>query len=392
MSDAFGMTKADRDAVQELFRQVTRLRAALSSSRSSEGTPVGDAKWKNTHATECPAGGIIKLSNIQLDSDSTGDYYYEGTRPDGTTAGVLFAVNGTEAVPQDGYGSCTLVGYAFVNTSSLGATLAADLPFGPVASSWLASRDGFTIGYLGSAGTCLSANILTPCVVEKRARKFYGTAKANWKKRGGAWPSAGGGEAYVEVDNVAGFATTTEFKVNLPVTAGSDPNIVSGDKVAFELVDGKADPDDSTKAYYVATSEYADDWIGSLKEVFGESAPYIAPGWVLADGSQNTAKTQTGNAYDMTDRFSLGADGTAITSSTTFDGILTIDDADVASALASHGAGTGLANGTDKTPAHTGSGTDIVLTHDTGSFVAGENYVPKSRGVFKLERIDNAAN
>lgn len=392
MADAYGLTKPDRDAVQELFRQVARLRVALPLSRSSEGTEVGNAKWKNTHSSTCPAGGIIKLSNIQLDSDSTGDYYYEGTRPDSTFYGVLFAVNGTDEVAQDGYGSCTLFGYTFVNTSSLGATLAADVPFGPVASSWLASREGFTIGYLTTSGTCLTANVLTPCVVEKRARKYIGTAKANWKKRGGAWPSAGGGTAYVEVDNVEGYATTTEFKVNLPVSAGSDPNVVSGDKVVFELVDGESDPDDATKAYYTATSQYADEWIGSVKMVFGISDPYIAPGWVLADGSQNDAKTQTGNAYDMTDRFPLGADGTAITSDTTGDGTLTIDDADIATALADHGAGTGIASGANLTPAHSGSGTNIVLTHDTNSFVAGENYVPKHRGVFFLERIDNAAN
>jgi hypothetical protein len=393
MTQAYYLSERDRQHLQELSRQVSRLRSELGARQvHTGGAKLGNAKWKNTHASTCPAGGIIKLSNIQLDSDSTGDYYYEGTRPDSSVFGVLFAVNGTEEVAENGYGSCTMFGYAFVNTSSFGVTHATDMPFGPVASSWLASRDGFTIGYLGSAGTCLSANILTPCVVEKRARKFYGTAKANWKKRGGAWPSAGGGCAYVEVDNVAGFATATEFKVNLPVTAGSDPNVVSGDKITFELVDGQADPDDGTKPYYVATSEYADEWIGSVKNVFGESAPYIAPGWVLADGTQDDTKTQTGNAYDMVDRFPLGADGNAITSSTTGNGTLTIDDADIATALANHGAGTGIASGTNLTPSHTGSGTNIVLTHNSNNPVAGEDYVPKHRGVYFLERIDNAAN
>jgi hypothetical protein len=208
MTQAYYLNERDRQHLQELSRQVSRLRSELGARQvHTGGAKLGNAKWKNTHSTTCPAGGIIKLSNIQLDSDSTGDYYYEGTRPDSTVDSAVFAINGTDEVAQDGYGSCTLHGYAFLNTSSFSGTVAANAPFSPTASSWLAKRDGFTIGKLQSAGTCLSANILTPCVISPQ--KLLGKADADIAKGSSGtvsiWSGAGGSESDTTL-NVTAYA------------------------------------------------------------------------------------------------------------------------------------------------------------------------------------------
>jgi hypothetical protein len=396
MSNAYFLTEQDRAKLRELSRRVDRLRFEIDARQMhTGGASLGNAKWKNTHASTCPPGGIIKLSNIQLDSDSTGDYYYEGTRPDGTisTPAYLFAINGTEEVIQDGSGSCTLIGYTFVKTSDI-TTYARGTKFYAGTNTWLAQTSGYLVGYLTSSGTCLSAGVLTPCIIEtpKQTKALMGIAKTNWKKNAGVYPSAAWAAAlnpehggYVYVNNITdGRDTADELKVWLPTGPGRDPNVIEGQQVTFMAIEGLTDGDNADGQLYESIGNHDDDAVGTVKMIVPPSR--IQPGWAICNGSQDTSKTASGAAVDMTDRFPLGNSGSS------GDGTLTISDDSVCAAIQEHSYDDrdGGPTGTVSDGRHLPSGTDIVLTHNIIQ-TPGTHYVPKHQGIYFIERIDNSA-
>lgn len=229
---------------------------------------------------------------------------------------------------------------------------------------------------------------------QKRSKPLMGVAKTNWNKNGDypskAWaagtnPTHGG---YVYVDNISdGRTTTDEIKVWLPTGPGQDPNVIEGQQVTFQAIEGLTDGDNDDGLLYESIGNHEDDAIGTVKMIFvpsGTASQYLQPGWSFCDGTQNASKTRSGQAYDMTDRFPLGNNYGSVAG----DGTLTIDDADICAAIAEHGgvsdgAGGGVA-GRVTDGRHLQSGTDIVIT-DT-------DYRPKHRGVYFIERIYNGAN
>ena len=236
---------------------------------------------------------------------------------------------------------------------------------------------------------------------------YHGTAKANWKKQtagDGNWPSRSGEIGYVEVDNVLGLSTATEFRVWIPtlvtgVGSGAygdgDPNVVSGQPVTFIQVPGKADLLDADKPYYeVCGDGYVSATIGTVVGFFDlEETPTGMPiGWELCD----TDGTPGDINADMTDYIPLGNKPSDET--TDGDLTITIPDDDVAAALDGH-----LANALDVDASvnpihnvavehstgqgnHVGSGTDITVS------IPWADRKPKTRGMYWRVRYDNAAN
>jgi len=132
----------------------------------------------------------------------------------------------------------------------------------------------------------------------------WGVCQANWtyigKGSGGNYPS-NGGRARVTVkecdDSVGTNPHGDDIVVYLPSNAGGDPNLVAGDVIAF-VVTANTTP--------VCVSSYMDDPIGTVKMFTGTSGE-TRPGWVCMNGSQNTDKTRTGEAWSMVDKFPRGA-------------------------------------------------------------------------------------
>lgn len=342
--------------------------------------------WINDSSETCPPFGCFRVTDSQ-------GYYVKGAKPD-STIGKSYGFNSQTAVPAGGtglacFGPVALAAYD-IGTPANGEG------WGPKSGQWTLANDGTQIVIIQGIVNTANKIALAHCIGTPN-RKLQGTAKGNWRKQGTDWPSAyyvpSGTPTisqigYVIVDNVTGYDPATEFTVYLPTGPGRDPNVVDGQIITFEQVPDIEDPQNAGNPYYEATCNYDDDAIGTVKMLFATSDPDVQPGWNIADGGQDTAKTFTGAAVDMTDRFPLGNwDYTTAGS-----GDLTIKDEDIATAAGGLTAGTAIAAGTDFSNSLAGNGGDIVLTHNaTGGFVAGDNYVPKHRGVYFIERIDNSS-
>lgn len=118
----------------------------------------------------------------------------------------------------------------------------------------------------------------------------WGVAIANWVHGTGTTDNCD----YIVVnpcDDCSGANpdTGTEITVLLPTANGQDPNLETGDVVAYEQVA----PDNA----YVGVSNYADDVIGTVKMRVDASIP---KGWAMVNGSDNASP---GSGIDHTNRF-----------------------------------------------------------------------------------------
>jgi len=376
-----------------------------------------EIEWKNYGGSTCPPGGVIKIIDYEADSTDT-SWRLHGERPD-DTRGNFYAINGSTGVANGEIGQCILFGHALAklpDTVVQGDTVYAK------EDSWDAADSGdFAIGKVLGSSVTLQVNDsgssagLKPILlsVETANPIKHGQAKANWKKQTpgiGNWPSALLTQlnprefGYVEVDRVIGEDSATEFRVYIPTVirdgvagvGSGDPNVVEDQYVTFVEVPGQTDPLDSGLPYYEVVGEgYVDRAIGTVEMQFADSAPRVPTGWAVCDGTQDTDKTATGAAIDMTGRFPWG-NGSYMD---TFAGGITIPAADVAAAIDDHALTLQAVDnnlddstvnvidtvaGSTTNAVHVASVTDITITE--------ANSRPKSIGVFFLERIDNAAN
>jgi hypothetical protein len=119
---------------------------------------------------------------------------------------------------------------------------------------------------------------------------YYGEALENWTDGGSSddWVDV---YPYSPQDDVT--ATDQAHRVYLLKNAERDPNLVTGDVVAYRLgMDGR----------WVAVSDYLDDKIGTVK-MWALASGSIPPGWAIMNGSANA----TGSGIDMTNRFVKGS-------------------------------------------------------------------------------------
>jgi hypothetical protein len=410
MANIYGLSESDRRKIAASLNSTRhmpqRVQGVIVPPQFREPYPR-EVSWKNYGATTCPPGGVIKIFDYEA-SSTNASWLLHGNRPN-DERGNFYAVNGSSGVASDGIGVCLLYGQAMAKLPD--TVVQGDTVYCKT-DSWDAADAGtFAIGKVLGSSVTLQVNDsgtsagLKPILLGFDDPIKQGTAKYNWKKQTpgvGNWPSVTGEIGYVEVDNVLSESdTATTYRVYIPTNntpvggAGTfaigdgDPNVIEDQKVTFVEVPGRTDPLDADLPYYEVIGDgYVSRPIGTVEMFFAESDLYVPNGWVVCDGNQTTTTTATGAAVNMTDYFPWGNNPY----STTNAGGVTIDDVDVAAALADHthgtvtalaGAGTNAApdNGTH---AHAGSGTDITVTE--------ENSRPKSRGVYFRERIDNAAN
>ncbi len=148
---------------------------------------------------------------------------------------------------------------------------------------------------------------------ENRPRLLWGVCKEAWRKRGGDYPSLSGKWAYVNValrdysSGTAGVESSTTVRVLLPTNNAQDPNCIAGMPIGFMKAYHRYEdafyPLSWPKFRYAAvTPNYFSDQIGAAR-IYLTQGGWSCPGWVLADGNQDTDKTRSGEAADADDRF-----------------------------------------------------------------------------------------
>ena len=107
---------------------------------------------------------------------------------------------------------------------------------------------------------------------------LWGKATANWKDNGSSCDHV----VINPVDNCAGDnATGATITVLLPKSAEQDPNVISGEVIAYKGAD---------RSKFVCVSDYLDEKIGTVK-LWALASGGIPPGWAVMDGSANTGGT-----------------------------------------------------------------------------------------------------
>jgi hypothetical protein len=423
MAEVYGLSDKDRRKLAEMLgrdRHAARRASGLLTPAELFEEYPREIEWKNNYSDTCPPGGVIKITGYEADAEGT-SWRLLGVQPD-DEPGLFYAINGLTGVAADGIGQCLIHGHALVGVSSSASV--GDECYAQ-SGNWIAIDTGtytFRLGkYLGDSDTShiddsgsVGGAGLRPVLLMDRNPGVirHGQAKANWKKQtagAGNYPSNTGGIGYVEVDRVIGEAdTATEFRVYIPVPApydglggdtrgDGDPNVTEDQHVSFVEVPSKEDPLDSSLPYYEVVGDgYVSRPIGTVEMFFSDStSPLVPNGWYLCDGTQDTGKTATGAAVDMTGYFPWGNNSYADTNP----GGITITDDEVVATIAGHTLTTGdvddnadgvqetvlsLVDGSSVAAPHVASGTDITITEASSR--------PKSRGVWFRERYDNAAN
>ena len=132
---------------------------------------------------------------------------------------------------------------------------------------------------------------------------MWGVAQANWVDNGSSCDHV----VVLKADNCAGDNPTgSNVTVLLPKVAEGDPNVISGDVIAYKTADGSEN---------VCVSDYLDDKIGTVK-LWSLSSGTIPPGWVLVDGSANS----TGSGIDVDGKFVRGSSTAGTTGGSDFHG------------------------------------------------------------------------
>jgi hypothetical protein len=118
---------------------------------------------------------------------------------------------------------------------------------------------------------------------------MWGIAKTNWTDNGASCDHL----VVHPCDDCEGSNpdTGTDINVLLPKAAEQDPNVVTGDVIAYSATDDASN---------VAVSDYLDEKIGTVK-MWALASGDVQPGWAVMNGSDNGAPD--GSGFDLTDRF-----------------------------------------------------------------------------------------
>ena len=225
----------------------------------------------------------------------------------------------------------------------------------------------------------------------------------NWQYDGSA-PSKGGGLAYIYAEecngpNGAGI-TGSQLKIYLPVPGGQDPNVESGDVIAFSRAE------DGT---YFALG-YGDNRIGSI--IMGTQADSGTKGYALCNGTANGSGGQRGkgSGANLSDKFprcwtsssTSGNTGGSAASNLTIEGTFTangignhsheLNESSIAAGDGSSGT-ISVVTGSNTADEGIDLGTvSVTFTGAGGSGTPSAATIPPYTYVSFLERVDNSRN
>lgn len=186
----------------------------------------------------------------------------------------------------------------------------------------------------------------------------------SWAKATANWTNASGNNSYVDCNKAtdrAGTLGTGTVRVYLPRAGGKDPNVRSGETIAYFL-----DPN----GVAVAAGSYLDDKIGSVRMWAGASGS-VPGGWAIMNGSQG------GSGLNANGRFlegiTSGSVGVAAASGTSASGTAsitvasdggggTIDSAPTGISISAHAASAGA----DLSHAAAAGGADLAHAANAG--------------------------
>jgi len=130
--------------------------------RFGSSVPAGTILVANNEASECPIGGMMRITGNGLDR------YYEGSKP--TAANMQNIAIAQAAIPAATIGVCKIDGITVIETAL--ATLAAGDFVGSIASSWAAGVGGtHQVLFTEAAGATVYGHRVTGTILKAKAQE-----------------------------------------------------------------------------------------------------------------------------------------------------------------------------------------------------------------------------
>ena len=239
--------------------------------------------FRNSSGETVPPYGVLQITGVET---KNGRQILVVTKPAG---GTLYAVNGPSAVDAGRYGTCT-TDVRFIAAYDTGdGTPSSGAEWGPKSGQWTLDPDGAGYLVLGAVAADGRLHFL---------RRDDGTVK--WCKAQSNWDYTGSypgtGPPFVSVkectDSTGSTLVGDAFNLLLPRNANGDPNVITGDILAWS---------ESPSGEKVCVSDYMDLWVGAC---VWQAVSATRAGWGCMDGVANSV-ANGGSGIDMVSWFPL---------------------------------------------------------------------------------------